>query len=133
LGGTLYQRESKRYEITRVPAVVRERGRLIGTGIVLPRYERITFHKEEINIPGKATAEFICPGHPLMDAVIDLVLERYRPLLKSGAYLVDPVDPGDQIRALFYLENSIVAGHMNQQVVSRQMQFIEIDADGQCS
>jgi hypothetical protein len=86
LGGTLYPRESKRYEITRVPAVVRERSRLVGTGIVLPRYERITFHKEEINLAGKPTAEFVCPGHPLMDAVIDLILERYRHLLRSGAY-----------------------------------------------
>jgi SNF2 family DNA or RNA helicase len=109
LGGTLYPRESKRYEITRVPAVVRERGRLIGRGIVLPRYERITFHKEEINLAGKPTAEFVCPGHPLMDAVIDLILERYRHLLRNGTYLVDPNDPGEEIRALYYLEHSILA------------------------
>ncbi len=107
LGGALYPRESKRYEITRVPAVIRERSRLIGHGIVLPRYERITFHKEEINLPGKPTAEFVCPGHPLMDAVIDLILERYRHLLRSGATLVDLNDPGDEIRALFYLEHTI--------------------------
>jgi SNF2 family DNA or RNA helicase len=100
LGGTLYPRESKRYEITRVPAVVRTRGRLISRGIVLPRYERITFHKEEINLAGKPTAEFVCPGHPLMDVVIDLILERYRHLLRNGAYLVDPNDPGEEIRAL---------------------------------
>jgi SNF2 family DNA or RNA helicase len=100
LGGTLYPRESKRYEITRVPAVVRTRGRLISRGIVLPRYERITFHKEEINLASKPTAEFVCPGHPLMDAVIDLVLERYRHLLRNGTYLVDPNDPGEEIRAL---------------------------------
>ncbi len=135
LGGTLYPRESKRYEITRVPAVVRERGRLIGHGIVLSRYERVTFHKEEINLPGKPTAEFLCPGHPLMDAVIDLILERYRHWLRSGAYLVDPNDPGEEIRVLFYLEHSIALapdsspklGRGEQRpVVSRQMQFIEI-------
>jgi SNF2 family DNA or RNA helicase len=135
LGGTLYPRESKRYEITRVPAAVRERGRLIGPGIVLPRYERITFHKEEINLAGKPTAEFVCPGHPLMDAVIDLTLERYRHLLRSGATLVDPNDPGEEIRALFYLEHTIALtpgpspkfrrGELSA-VVSRQMQFIEI-------
>jgi superfamily II DNA or RNA helicase len=130
LGGTMYPRESKRYEITRVPAVVRERSRLVGSGIVLPRYERITFHKEEINLPGKPTAEFLCPGHPLVDSVIDLILERYRPLLRNGAYLVDPNDPGEEIRALFYLEHSILAGGDSRHAVSRQMQFIEIDSQG---
>ncbi len=126
LGGTLYPRESRRYEITRVPAVVRERGRVVGAGVVLARYERITFHKEEINLAGRPTAEFICPGHPLMDAVIDLALERYRHLLRSGAYLVDPDDPGEEIRALYYLEHSILAGGEPRRAISRQMQFVEI-------
>jgi SNF2 family DNA or RNA helicase len=126
LGGTLYPRESKRYEISRVPAVIRERSRLVGAGIVLPRYERVTFHKEEINLPGKPTAEFVCPGHPLMDAVIDLILERYRYLLRNGTYLVDVNDPGEDIRALFYLEHSILAGGDNRRAISRQMQFVEI-------
>ena len=130
LGGTLHTRESTRYEITRVPAVVRERGRLVGPGIVLPRYERITFHKEEINLPGKPTAEFICPGHPLMDAVTDLILERYRHLLREGAYLVDHNDPGDEIRALFYLEHAILSGGDSRRAISRQMQFVEINSQG---
>jgi len=39
LGGTLKQRESRRYEVTHVPALVRSRDRLIGIGEpVLPRY-----------------------------------------------------------------------------------------------
>src|SRR6185295_19156942 len=41
LGGTSNQREPRRYEITHVPATVRNRDRLIGIGEpVLPRYER---------------------------------------------------------------------------------------------
>lgn len=126
LGGSIHPRESKRYEITRVPSVIRERGRLLGRGLVLQRYERVTFHKDEINLPGKPTAEFLCPGHPLMDAVIDLILERYRQLLRQGAYLVDPNDPGDQVRALFYLEHSITSGSEPRREISRQLQFIEI-------
>ena len=47
LGGTIREREPGRYEITHVPAAIRNRDRLIGTGEpVLPRYERITFEKE---------------------------------------------------------------------------------------
>ncbi len=40
---------------------------------VLSRYERITFEKERVNLL-KSLAAFICPGHPLLDAVIDLTL-----------------------------------------------------------
>ena len=74
---------------------------------VLMRYERTTFEKSLISMPGKPMAEFICPGHPLLDATLDLILERHRDLLKQGAILVDENDPGDQVRALVYLEHSI--------------------------
>ncbi len=138
LGGAIHEREAKRYEITHVPAVIRNRDRMIGTGQpVLARYERITFEKCLIGIQGKPLAEFVCPGHPLLDATIDLVLERNRDLLKRGALLVDPASTnwgGDQIRVLFYLEHSIQDARLdrsgNRRVVSRRMQFVEIDSSG---
>jgi len=135
LGGTAYEREPSRYEIGYVPATVRNRGRIIGThNPILPRYERITFEKELISVPGKPLAEFVCPGHPLLDATIDLVQERYRDLLKRGAVLVHTKDEGENVRALFYLEHSIQDARKdragNRRVVSRQMQFVEIDSEG---
>ncbi len=135
LGGTIREREAGRYEITNVPAAIRSRDREIGAGQhVLHRYERMTFEKSLIAVPGKPLAELIAPGHPLLDATIDLILERYRTLLKQGAILVDPVDDGDQPRALFYLEHAIqdarVNRHGDRTVVSRQLQFVEIDGMG---
>jgi hypothetical protein len=54
LGGTLREREPKRYEATHVPAVIRNRDRIIGMrDPVLTRYERLTFEKELISVPGK--------------------------------------------------------------------------------
>jgi chorismate mutase len=51
LGGAPRQREPRRYEITNVPAPIRNRDRQIGAGDpVLPRYERITFEKELISL-----------------------------------------------------------------------------------
>jgi hypothetical protein len=95
LGGTAKQREPRRYEITHVPAPVRNRDRLIGIGEpVLPRYERIAFEKSLVAPQGQPLAAFVCPGHPLLDAVIDLTLERNRDLLKRGTVLVDERDPG---------------------------------------
>ena len=133
LGGSIHEREPKRYEITHVPAVIRNRDRAIGAGQpVLMRYERITFEKDLISIQGKPLAEFVCPGHPLLDATIDLILERYRDLLKRGAVLIDPNDPGEDVRVLFYLEHSIQDARTdragNRRTVSRRMQFVETDA-----
>jgi SNF2 family DNA or RNA helicase len=135
LGGTIRDREPKRYEITHVPVAVRSRDRQIGRGdVVLDRYERICFDKDQITAPGKPLAEFVCPGHPLLDASLDLILERHRHLLRQGAVLIDPSDPGEDLRALFYLEHEIQDGrtdrHGNRRVVSRQLQFVEITRAG---
>lgn len=135
LGGSVREREAKRYEITHVPAVIRQRDRQIGKGeVVLNRYERICFDKQMIHVEGKPSAAFICPGHPLLDATIDLILERYRTILKQGAILVDENDAGEDMRFLFYLEHAIEDGRTdvngNRRVVSRRMQFIETTEDG---
>ncbi len=135
LGGSIREREARRYEISHVPAIIRNRASVIGTGeAVLTRYERICFEKELISVPGKPLAVFVCPGHPLLDATIDIILERYRNLLKSGAILVDSNDPGDKARVLIYLEHSIQDARTDRsggyRVVSKRMQFVEIDCDG---
>jgi superfamily II DNA or RNA helicase len=136
LGGSIKEREPRRYEITHVPARIRSRDRQIGTGEpVLTKYERINFEKELISVPGKPMAAFVCPGHPLLDATIDLILEQYRDLLKRGAVLVDPADPIEDARVLFYLEHAIQDGRTdrsgNRRVVSRRMQFVEINSAGE--
>jgi hypothetical protein len=135
LGGTIHPREPLRYEITHVPAPIRNRASTLGRGAVLSKYERVTFHKEVIQQPGKATAEFICPGNPLMDAVTDLILERYRGLLRQGAILVDPLDQGDEPRVLYYLEHAVQDSRPGRsgerRVISKQMQFIEINSKGE--
>lgn len=138
LGGTIRQREPKRYEITHVPAVIRNRDRAIGiSDPILRRYERICFEKELISVPGKPLADFVCPGHPLLDATIDLTLERDRDLLRQGAILVDENDPSEEVRALVYLEHSIQDARTNRdgrrRVVSRRMQYVEIDSTGRSS
>jgi superfamily II DNA/RNA helicase len=92
LGGTLRQREPRRYEVTNVPAPVRNRDRLIGIGEpVLPRYERVACEKSLIAPQGEPLAAFVCPGHPLLDSTIDLTLERHRDLLRRGTILVERI------------------------------------------
>lgn len=135
LGGSIHSREPLRYEITHVPAPIRNRAGQMGRGAVLPKYERVTFHKEAIQQPGKATAEFIAPGNPLMDAVTDLILERYRGLLRQGTILVDPQDQGIEPRILYYLEHAIHDSRSTQsgerRTISKQMQFVELNSKGE--
>lgn len=134
-GGQISEREKRRFEITRVPASIRNRDRQIGRAApVLQRYERVTFEKSLINVQGKPTASFICPGHPLLDAVIDLLRERHQSVLRQGTVLIDPNDAGESPRALFYMEHAIrdavrvAAG--DPRTISRELQFIEIDSAG---
>jgi hypothetical protein len=135
MGGSIREREPKRYEITHVPATIRHRDRLIGIGDpVVPRYERVTFEKSLRTVPGQVLAEFVSPGHPLLASTIDLIMERNRDLLRCGAVLIDPNDEGEAIRALFYLEHSIQDARTdragNRRIISKQLRFIEVDSTG---
>jgi superfamily II DNA or RNA helicase len=135
LGGALRQREPRRYEITHVPAPIRNRDRLIGVGEpVLQRYERVAFEKSLIAPQGQPLAAFVCPGHPLLDSVLDLTLERNRDLLRRGSVLVDERDASDTPRVLFYLEHAIQDASLTRagerRVVSKQMLYVELDSTG---
>jgi superfamily II DNA or RNA helicase len=134
LGGTMHEREPKRYEITHVPGPIRSRDRVIGVGYpIMKRYERVTFERTLINVPKKPNAAFVCPGHPLMDATCDLILERYRDRLRQGAILIDPEDESTTVRALLYLEHAIHDGRTNptggKRVISKRLQFVELDRE----
>ena len=130
LGGTARQREPRRYEVTHVPEVVRNRDRTIGAGEpVLRRYERIAFEKTLLTPDGKPPAAFVCPGHPLLDAVLDLTLERNRDLLQRGAVLVDDSDPGTEPRTLFTLDHMV---RDSERTLSRRMLYVEMDAADKC-
>lgn len=134
LGGTIRERKPGRYEITHVPAELRRRDRRDGCAPLLRRYERVTFHKELIAVDGRPLAEFCCPGHPLLDGTIDLVVERYASLLIQGAVLVDESDPGERPRVLVYLQHAIQDGRLdrggNRRIVSKRFEFVEVDQDG---
>ncbi len=129
LGGSIREREALRYEITHVPAEIRRR-----EGLLPSRYERVTFHKEKVQESGKAPAEFLSPGHPLLNAVLELTQHRYRDLLQRGAILVDPLDGGNQPRILYFVRHTIQDGRVSKtgerRVISERLQFVVLDAEG---
>ena len=135
LGGQIHPRESGRYEITRVPHEVRSRQQKVaGREPILRKYERVCFEKENITLPGKALADLIAPGHPLLDATIDLLLERNLGVLKQGTIFVDDNDPGQDLRLLVYIKDSVQDGILlpngSRRIISRQLHFIERKAEG---
>ena len=135
LGGAARQREPRRYQISRVPAAVRRRADDIGTTEpVSSRYQRIAFEKSLVAPRGQPHAAFVCPGHPLLDAVLDLTLERNRALLKRGAVLVDDRDHGVEPRVLLYLEHAIHDARPTRQgadrVISKRMIYLDFGPDG---
>jgi hypothetical protein len=101
---------------------------------VLARYERIAFEKDLVAPTGQPLAAFVCPGHPLLDSVIDLTLERQRDLLKRGTILVDERDGGMQPRVLFTIEHAIQDANQTRdggrRIISKRLLYVEICADG---
>ena len=133
LGGRIQERESRRYEVRHVPASIRNRDREIGVGNpVLRQYERIVFKKELISKPlGKPPAAFVTPGHPLLNAVMDLTLQRYKSLLRQGSILVDERNIGTTPRVLFSIKHVIQDGNFvnesDRRTLSERVLYIEID------
>ena len=134
LGGALHPREGGRYAINHVPAPIRDHARAAGIGPIARKYLRICFDKGAIHQDKGPEAAFVCPGHPLLDATISLILQRERATLKRGAMLVDPQDPGEALRVLFYLEGAIQdavpSRGADYTVISREAHFVEIDSAG---
>lgn len=137
LGGIMYPRESGRFQITHVPVEIRDRDRQI-TGRnrrefapVLKRYNRVCFTKEQVKPTDKPGAEFaglLHPGHPLMLAVSDIILERYGNLIRQGCVLVDPADEGEEPHLLFLLSHEVKSG--DGSVLSKRLQFVRVLPDG---
>jgi len=136
LGGSVAEKEKGRYQVLHVPAAIRNRDRVIGSREpILKSYERITFHKELISVQGKPLAAFICPGHPLLDATIDLLLESQLSLLKQGSILIDEINANSEPRVLFYLENSIQDARQldggGRRTISKEVHYVELNEQGQ--
>ena len=135
LGGKIRPRETGRYEITSVPYAVRNRDMQIGFGEpVLSRYERVCFDKEYCNVPGQVQAALLAPGHPLLEAVIDLIRERNVEVMKRGTIFIDDSDFSTDARLLFYIEDAVQDGVVlpngGKRIISKLVHFVELKEDG---
>ena len=77
----------------------------------------------------------LAPGHRLLDAVADALLERYRELLRRGCVLVDYSDDENEARVLFSIESEITDGRStregNRRIVPSRIEYAKWGEDGQ--
>ncbi len=130
LGGRLKLREVDRFEIVRVPSRIREKALVRDRRApVVENYERVTFKRELKRVPNKPNATLLAPGHPLLDAVIDLTIEDLGGALSSGAVFVDPTEKQrDDVSMIYAVEQRVVNSVVPPMTIDRHFDFIEINS-----
>jgi superfamily II DNA or RNA helicase len=74
-------------------------------GVVFKEYGKFSFDKEK---SFKGQAEFIAPGHPLLEAVVEKIFEKYSVEVERGATFIDP--SGVMNGFVWFLEGQINDG-----------------------
>jgi superfamily II DNA or RNA helicase len=130
LGGRLAKRERGRFQISNVPAVLRNRQvrREHAGRPVVRAYERVTFEPSEISSREGRQAELLAPAHPLFDSVLDATVERASGLLEIGTTLFDPMDAGTEPYVVMAMTGEVLDGH--RRVVSKRFSFVSLRSDG---
>ncbi len=134
LGGRITAREAGRHEITRVPPSLRRAGPGGRRARPAERYERVCFDRAQRSIEGRPQAAFLAPGHILLDALVERLLQQHGALLTRGATLVDPSEEAQSVRAMVAIENEIHDGRSTSRggrhTVWRSIDYVEIDEQG---
>ena len=133
LNGHVVKCEGQRLKVNRIPPSVEKRGRY-SHGRVQKRCERICFDRQEVTVAGKPPAALLAPGHPLLDAVIDCVDDRYGSLLQKGTVLIDRDDHRTEPRLLVFLGHEIrdasITPDGQPRVVSRRFEYVDVPRNG---
>ncbi|PMR59252.1 helicase [Verrucosispora sp. ts21] len=124
LGGRLARRERGRYEIGHVPPAIRA---VTKHGPVASRYERVTFELDHISVADRPRADLLAPGHPLHDAVAELIISQLRPTLERGTVLVSP--SVEEPTLLVGVVEEVVDG--TEECIARRFGYAYVDATGQ--
>lgn len=108
-----------------VPSFLRQRSADFRArfGEVRELYRRLTFYKEEALGKG---AEFIAPGHPLFEAVLEEILARTQEDREKGAIFVDP--RGRLSGTIFFVEATITDG--NGEVAGKRLLAVRVSPEG---
>jgi len=122
---SLEQRRGKLWRVARIPHEIKNVSHDFENrfGKVFPEYQKIAFDKEQSR---KLGAEFVAPGHPLLEAVVDRLLTTTQQTLHRGAVFADP--EGRRDGWLWFFEVEIRDG--NDQCALRKLVTIFQPHDG---
>jgi len=95
-----YRIDSVPYELRKLPFEFK-----IKFGEVFREYSKLSFDKEQAF---KGQAEFVAPGHPLLEAVVEKISEKYSDDVDKGAVFLDP--SGSMNGFIWFLESVINDG-----------------------
>jgi hypothetical protein len=130
--GQIRKRPDHRYTIPHVPKNLRESRSGIGVPYPIAKsYEAVTFEKEYVHVDGRIDdAALICPGHPLLGAIIGEILGKNQNLLKQGTIFIDDTGSGKKDRLLFFVEDVLEDGRTDSighpVKASHRLHFVEI-------
>ena len=106
LGGRTTRNNDQTWTLDLVPAAVRHRVKAANVGEIGSDQRRVTFYKERAR--RDPPAEFVAPDHPLFDVVLDDVLEKGLPTLRTGTVFLDKEATGPYL--VWLLEAAVVNG-----------------------
>ena len=124
LHGRIVPRQRGRFEVTHVPQALRDQRQG-----VLHRYERVCFDRQFIEPAPRA--DLIAPGHPLLDAVVQAVIDRYGDVFGRGTTLCDRTDRGESPRLMAAIRQEVADGHEPLRPVLKRFSYVELNSDGQ--
>lgn len=103
----LIKREDGLWRVTSIPFAIRNQPYTfkIKFGEVQREYTKISFDKQRAF---NSQAEFVAMGHPLLETVVNNIIERYSQSAMDGATFVDPEGKRDGI--IWFLEAEIKDG-----------------------
>lgn len=126
VGGKANARRDGTCEVPRVPADLRER---VGSRTRPARsYESLTFEPDGRD--GPSGLNIVQPGHPLLDALVEQLLESTAVERREGCLLIDDNGHGEA-RLLVALVQSVVDSHDPPQPVTRRFEVIELRQNGE--
>ena len=120
VGGRMSKREAGRFEITNVPAALRqERARPVATS-----YERVTFETDQI--ANGRPAQLLAPGHPLLDVVMRRTTDDLQSALARGAVLLSSAVEGPRL-LVGVIEEVCDA---TDETIGRRFGYVYVDEEG---
>ncbi|HZK32625.1 MAG TPA: helicase-related protein [Corynebacterium sp.] len=125
LGGRTVPKAGGTAAIRRVPNTVLTWARQRSLPVA-DRYDRITF--DPTTAEQVEGAELLAPGHALLDAVVEVTLERLGPALHEGTVLVDPTDDSTEPWLLVAASLEIRDGTGTTQAA--EFSYVRVNPDG---